>query len=333
MRAVAFFEHGGPEVLHLVHDWPEPEPAEHDVVVKVEACALNHLDLFVRRGMPGAPIELPRVSGGDMAGTVIALGQAVTDVPPGLRVLVDPAIALPGGRTGALGEDADGGLTERIAVPAANVIPLPPGVSATDAAALPIAYGTAHRMLITRGQVQPGETVVVLGASGGVGTACVQLAAMLGAEVIAVASSQAKLDRLAELGARHLVLARGAEYGGQVWKLTGKRGADVIVDYSGEETWPATVRTVRHGGRILVCGATSGYQAVTDLRYVWVRESTIIGSNGWCRADLEALLRLVAAGRLRPVVDRVVGLDQVRQAEEDLEARSVFGKIVIDPHA
>lgn len=268
-----------------------------------------------------------------MAGTVIALGQAVTDVQTGVRVLVDPAITLPGGRGGALGENADGGLTERIAVPAANVIPLPSGVSATEAAALPIAYGTAHRMLITRGQVQPGETVVVLGASGGVGTACVQLAAMLGAEVIAVASSQAKLDRLAELGARHLVLARGREYGSQVWKLTGKQGADVIVDYSGEETWPVTVRTVRHGGRILVCGATSGHRAVTDLRYVWVRESTIIGSDGWCRADLETLLGLVAAGRLHPVVDRVVGLDQVRQAEEDLEARSVFGKIVIDPHA
>jgi len=333
MRAVAFFSHGGPEVLQLVHDWPEPKPAEHEVVLRVEACALNHLDLFVRRGMPGVPIQLPRVSGGDMAGTVIALGQAVTDVQSGLRVLVDPAITLPGGRAGALGENADGGLTERIAVPAANVIPLPAGVSATDAAALPIAYGTAHRMLITRGRVQPGETVVVLGASGGVGTACVQLAAMLGAEVIAVASSHAKLDRLAELGARHLVLARGREYGSQVWQLTGKRGADVIVDYSGEETWPATVRTVRHGGRILVCGATSGYRAVTDLRYVWVREATIIGSDGWCRADLEALLGLVAAGRLHPVVDRVVGLDQVRQAEEDLEARSVFGKIVIDPHA
>lgn len=333
MRAVAFFKHGGPEVLQLVYDWPEPEPAEHEVVLSVEACALNHLDLFVRRGMPGVPVQLPRVSGGDMAGTVIALGQAVTDVQPGLRVLVDPAITLPGGRTGALGENANGGLTERIAVPAANVIPLPSGVSAADAAALPIAYGTAHRMLITRGEVQPGETVVVLGASGGVGTACVQLAAMLGAEVIAVASSQAKLDRLAELGAGHLVLARGREYGSQVWQLTGKRGADVIVDYSGQETWPATVRAVRHGGRILVCGATSGYRAVTDLRYVWVRESTIIGSDGWCRADLEALLGLVAAGRVRPVVDRVVGLDQVRQAEEDLEARSVFGKIVIDPHA
>jgi alcohol dehydrogenase len=332
MRAVAFAQHGGPEVLQLVDDWPEPEPTLDEVVVKVDACALNHLDLFVRRGMPDVPIRLPRVPGGDIAGTVIALGRDVADVQVGQRVLVDPAITLPDGRSGALGENTDGGLTERIAVPAANLIPLPAGVGATAAAALPIAYGTAHRMLVARGQVKPGETVVVLGASGGVGTASVQLAAMIGAEVIAVSGSRDKLARLAGIGARHLVLASGQEYGAKVWKITGKRGADVIVDYTGQETWPATVRTVRHGGRILVCGATSGYRAVTDLRYVWVREATIIGSDGWRRADLETLVELVAAGRLRPVIDRVIGLDQVRRAEEDLEARRVFGKIVVDPH-
>lgn len=331
MRAVAFYEHGGPGVLRLVNDWPEPEPGPGEAVVSIEACALNHLDLFVRRGMPGVPITLPRVSGGDIAGTVIARGDGDTTTELGQRVLIDPLITLPDGRHGALGENANGGLTERIAVPVQNLIPLPATVSTVQAAALPIAYGTAHRMLITRGQVQPGENVVVLGASGGVGTACVQLGALLGANVIAVASTQAKLDRLAGLGARHLILARGPEYGAKVWQLTGKQGADVIVDYSGQETWPATLRTVRAGGRILVCGATSGYQATTDLRYVWVRESTILGSDGWRRSDLEALMRMVAAGRLSPVVDRVVGLGQVSQAQRDLEARAVFGKIVVDP--
>lgn len=330
MRAVAFYEHGGPDVLRLIDDWPEPVAGPGEAVVSIEACALNHLDLFVRRGMPGVPVRLPRVSGGDIAGTVIGRGDGDTTIA-GQRVLVDPLITLPDGRHGALGENADGGLTERIAVPAQNLISLPATVSTVQAAALPIAYGTAHRMLITRGQLQPGESVVVLGASGGVGTACVQLGALLGADVIAVASTQDKLDRLAGLGARHLVLARGPEYGAKVWQLTGKKGADVIVDYSGQATWPATLRTVRPGGRILVCGATSGYQATTDLRYVWVRESTILGSDGWRRSDLEALVGMVAAGQLNPVIDRVVGLGQVSQAQRDLEARAVFGKIVVDP--
>jgi alcohol dehydrogenase len=330
LRAVAFYQHGDPGVLRLVSDWPEPRAGPGQAVVAVEACALNHLDLFVRRGMPGVAITLPRVPGGDIAGTVVASGSGAA-AEPGQRVLVDPLITLPGGKHGALGENADGGLTERIAVPGQNLIPLPASVSAVQAAALPIAYGTAHRMLITRGQLRPGETLVVLGASGGVGTACVQLGAMLGTEVIAVASSQAKLDRLAGLGARHLVLARGPEYGAKVWQLTRKRGADVIVDYSGRDTWPATLRTVRHGGRILVCGATSGYEAATDLRYLWVREASILGSDGWRRDDLEALVGLVAAGRLSPVIDRVTGLDGVVQAQRDMEARAVFGKIVVDP--
>jgi alcohol dehydrogenase len=161
----------------------------------------------------------------------------------------------------------------------------------------------------------------------------VQLAAQRGAEVIAVASTQEKLDRLSALGATHGVLARGAEYGAQVWELTGRRGADVIVDYTGSETWPTTIRTVRNGGRILVCGATTGYEAVTDLRYVWVRESTIIGSDGWRRSDLEALLALVAVGRLEPVIDRIVGFDGVAAAHDDLEQRRVFGKILVSPAA
>jgi alcohol dehydrogenase len=323
MRAVAIYEHGGPDVLRVVDDWPEPEPGPDEAVVSVEACALNHLDVFVRRGMPGLPVELPRVTGGDIAGRLAS----------GDRVLVDPLITLPNGRHGALGENANGGLVERIAVPAANLLPVPENVTLEQAAALPIAYGTAHRMLIERGRIAEGETVVVLGASGGVGTACVQLAARHGAEVIAVASTQSKLEGLARLGAAHLVLARGAEYGAQVWDLTRRRGADVIVDYTGSETWSTTLRTVRTGGRILVCGATTGYEAVTDLRYVWVREATIIGSDGWRRSDLDALLELVAAGLLEPVIDRVIGFDQVAAAHEDLEGRRVFGKILVSPEA
>jgi len=333
MRAVAFYEHGGPDVLQVVEGWPEPTPAEDEVVVAVEACSLNHLDVFTRRGMPGVAVDLPRVTGGDIAGVVIQIGTKVTGITVGDRVLVDPLITLPNGKPGALGESANGGLTERIAVPASNLIHLPSAVTFEHAAALPIAYGTAYRMAVTRGQIRPGETVVVLGASGGVGTACVQVAAQLGAEVIAIASTQEKLDRLAALGATHLVLARGEEYGQIVWALTGKNGADVIIDYSGQATWPTTLRTIRKGGRILVCGATSGYEATTDLRYVWVREATIIGSDGWERSDLEALVELVASRGIVPVIDRVVGFDGVRKAHEDLENRRVFGKILISPRA
>lgn len=332
MRAVAFWHHGGPDVLQVVDTWPEPTAADDEVLIQVQACALNHLDVFTRRGMPDVKIDLPRVTGGDIAGVVTEVGRDVTACRAGDRVLVDPLITLPNGKPGALGENANGGLLERLAVSEQNVIPLPPHVSFEEASALPIAYGTAHRMLVTRGQIQPGETIVVLGASGGVGTACVQLAALVGATVIAVVSSQEKADRLADLGAKHVVVARGPEYSGSVWELTGKRGADIIVDYTGRVTWPATLRTVRSGGRILVCGATTGYEAITDLRYLWVREITVVGSDGWRRSDLDRLVSMVAAGLLTPPIDRVIGFEQVRQAHIDLEDRRVFGKVIVAPH-
>jgi alcohol dehydrogenase len=331
VRAVVFFEHGGPEVLQVVEDWPAPVAAPGEVVVDVRACGLNHLDIFVRRGMPGVHTRLPHISGGDIAGVVASIGADVAGVQPGDRVLVDPAIDLGNGHVGALGESVQGGLCAAIAVPATSLIALPASVSFEQAAALPIAYGTAYRMLFTRGQVVAGEVVVVLGASGGVGTACVQLAKRAGASVIAVASTDDKLQRLGELGADHLIRARGAEFGAEVWRLTDKRGADVIVDYTGKETWPTSIRSLKMGGRLLTCGATTGFEAVTDLRYVWVREQTIVGSDGWRRADLEALLRLVQDGQITPVIDRVWPLERTREAESAMEQRGVFGKIIIVP--
>jgi len=331
MRAAAFSRHGGSEVIGVVDDWPEPEPAHGHVVVDVEACALNHLDVFVRRGMPNVRTELPHVSGGDVAGRVRFLGTGIDGWAVGDRVLVDPAVVLPDGSHGALGENVQGGLCERIAVRADRLLKIPDGVSTNIAAALPIAFGTAHRMLFTRGQLVAGETVVVLGAGGGVGTACVQLAAGAGARVIAVASSDQKLAVLGDLGAERCVKARGPEFGPEVWRLTDKQGADMVIDYTGQATWGASVRATRHGGRILTCGATTGYEAVTDLRYVWAREQTIIGSNGWDREDLERLLELVSDGRLTPLIDRTIGLSGVAEAEQALEDRDVIGKIVVDP--
>ena len=317
MRAVVFHEHGGPEVLRLEDRWPRPAPRDGEVLVEVRAVALNHLDIFVRRGMPGVHVELPHISGGDVAGVVAGRGD---------RVLVDPMVP-----EGAIGENTQGALAEYVAVPEQNLIPLRDGIPFEQAAALPIAYGTAWKLLMDRGQVRAGETVLVLGASGGVGTAAVQIANLAGAEVYAASSAAGKLERLRELGAEHLVDTSQDDWGAKLWQATGKRGVDVVVDYSGRATWPTSIRSLAHGGRLLTCGATSGYEAVTDLRYVWTREETIIGSDGWTREGIQTLLELVEAGRITPVIDRVLPLEQAREAEEAIERREVFGKVVLTP--
>jgi alcohol dehydrogenase len=204
-------------------------------------------------------------------------------------------------------------------------------LSFDEAAALPIAYGTAWRMLLTRGAVRAGEAVLILGAAGGVGTACVQIAKMAGCAVYAAASREDKLGRLRDLGADYLINYRDVEFDREIWRLTGKRGVDVVVDYTGADTWPRSIRCLRRGGRLLTCGATSGYEARTDLRYVWARELTILGSDGWTRADLDALLGAVRAGRIRPVIDRVLPLAQTPEGHRLLEDREAVGKVIIHP--
>lgn len=326
MRAVVFHEHGGPEVLKVEEEWPRPAPGPGQARVRIRACALNHLDIFVRRGMPGKETELPHISGGDGAGVVDEVGPGVLSARSGQRVLIDPSVG-----HGALGEDMQGLLSEYAVVPAENLIPLDDSVSYEYAAALPIAYGTAWRMLVDRGGLRVGESVLVLGASGGVGTACVQIARLAGARVFAAASSAGKLDRLRTLGADELIDTSDPDWGREVWQRTGRRGVDVVVDYSGQATWPTSIRSLRKGGRIVTCGATSGYEATTDLRYVWTREETIIGSDGWTRAGLVRLLELVRAGVIEPVIDRIVPLEGVREAQEAMERREVFGKVIVTP--
>jgi len=326
MRAVVFHEHGGRDVLRLESDAPTPRAGPGHAVVQVHACGLNHLDVFVRRGMPGKPTPLPFTSGGDIAGVVAEIGPGDSAVRVGERVVVDPAID-----GGAIGEDIPGGLAEYVRVPTANLIPLPDAMTFDDAAALPIAYGSAWRMLVTRGGLQPMERVLILGAAGGVGTACVQIAKLAGCVVYAAASREDKLAKLAALGADHLINYREVEFDREVWRLTQKRGVDVVVDYTGADTWPRSIRSLRKGGRLLVCGATSGYNATTDLRYVWTRELTVLGSDGWSRADLEAVLGAVQSGQLRPVIDRHLPLAATAEGERLLEERDVFGKIIIRP--
>jgi alcohol dehydrogenase len=327
MTATLIREHGGPERL-LVETVKRPRPRAGEALVRVAACALNHLDIFVRRGTPGIAVQLPHTAGGDISGWIAELGPGVAGHGLGTPVLVDPAVP-----AGTIGENAPGGLAEYVLVPAENLITLENTDRLIEMAVLPIAYGTALRMLLTRAALTAGETLVVVGASGGVGVACVQLGKHAGARVIACTSSEVKAERLRALGADDCVVAPDGEYSAQVWQLTGRRGADVVVDYSGVETWPQSVRCVCPHGRLVTCGATSGYAAVTDLRYVWVREIDIRGSDGWTRDDLHSLRDLVRSGQLRPVIHAVHPLSAARDALAELEQRRTFGKVVVVPDA
>ncbi|WP_053206109.1 zinc-binding dehydrogenase [Jiangella muralis] len=325
MRAAVVVERGGPEG-RVVQSHPRPVAGPRDVLIRVRACSLNHLDVFVRKGVAGTHLPLPHISGGDIAGEVAGLGAEVSGLEIGQRVLVDPLID---GK--ALGEDMQGGLAEYAAVPAENCIPLPGDVAYEQAAALPIAYGTARRQLVTRGGLQAGETVAILGAAGGLGTGAVMIAKAVGATVIACAGSPDKLKRLAELGADIVIDSSADDWGAQLWKATGKQGVDLMVDNTGAATWQQSIRATKPGGRVVTCGATSGYEVTQYQPYVWVRELDIRGSNGWRREDLVELLAMVQDGRLKPVIDRVLPLDDIREAERLIEERLVFGKVVITP--
>ncbi len=335
MRAVLTTAHGNRDVLKLVDDHPAPLAGPGEVVIDVAATALNFHDIFTRRGMPGIRIGLPVVVGSDIAGTIASLGDGVTDWRVGDRVLVDPIFRDQG--VGMIGETVDGGRAEQVKAFASQLVPVPDAVSLDDAAALPLAYGTAYRMIMTRGCVAAGESVLILGASGGVGAACVQLAKMQGALVIACASSPEKLERLTAIGADHLIdysktnVLDGVKSILGKPRMSGEGGVDVAVNFTGGDTWGTTQRCVKLGGRILTCGATAGYAVETDMRYLWTFEHDIRGSDGWSRADLVALLDLIAAGRLKPLIDRVLPFSEAAEAERLLEEREVVGKVLLKP--
>ncbi len=335
MRAVTIQQHGGIEELTLRHDHAEPVPGPGEVVVKVAACALNAHDLFTLKGMPGIRIPMPIVMGIDIAGEVAALGEGVAGWAPGDRVVIHPILQH---RPGLIGETVDGGLAEYVRCAASQLIRLDPAISFEDAAALPCAYGTAYRMMMTRGRVKAGEKVLILGASGGVGTCSLQLARMAGCEVIACASSPDKLARLRQLGADHVIDYRASDFREQVIAMFGKPrvrgeggGVDVVVNFTGGDTWAKALKVLRRDGRMLTCGATAGFDPPTDIRYIWTFELNIIGSNGWSAGDVEALLALVKAGRITPVIDRVLPLEETREAFRLLRDREVFGKVIVRP--
>jgi alcohol dehydrogenase len=271
----------------------------------------------------------------DLAGEVAEIGADVDGWALGDRVLVDPINRV---RGGLMGETVHGGLAERCRADAHQLISIPEGVSFAEAASLPVAYGTAHRMMVTIGRITAGEKVLILGASGGVGTCCVFLAKMSGATVIACGSTPAKLARLRAFGADHLIDYAKGDFTSEIHRLFGKPtrrahtgGVDVVINFTGGDTWVPSMKCLRRGGRMLTCGATAGFDPKTDIRYIWTYELQILGSNGWTRADLEALLLMVQEGTLRPVIDRVLPLEEAREGLRLLEDREVIGKVVIAP--
>jgi NADPH:quinone reductase-like Zn-dependent oxidoreductase len=314
------------------------------MVVRVHACALNYLDIFTREGMPGEPTPLPHITGGDIAGVVAAVGPGVARPAVGDRVVLNPSWGCGACeycrdgevpkclRVHMLGEMDPGGLAEYVRAPAAQAIPLADGYAFEEAACLPITFGTAWRMLVTHAGVQPGDDVLVHGAAGGVGIAAVQIAKLAGARVFATASSGAKLERLRALGADVPIdYVADREWDATVRRLTGKRGVDVIVETVGAATWERSIRALGKGGRLVTSGATSGPIGPTDIRYLFRREHRILGSNGWTHNDLLTITRLAFEGKLRPVIDRVLPLEQAAEGERAMEARQIFGKVVIRP--
>lgn len=336
MRAVLTVGHGARDRLQLDEKFPDPQAAPDEVLLRIAATAVNYHDIFTRRGMPGIKIPLPVIVGSDIAGEVVAVGAEVHAWKVGDRVLVDPVFR-DGKRFGMIGETTHGGRAELIAVPAAQLVAVPRAVSLEDAASLPLAYGTAYRMLVTQGRLARGEKVLILGASGGVGVACVQIARLRGAEIVAGTSSPAKLRALTALGADHaidyskegVVDAVKRIYGKP--RVSGGGGVDVAVNFTGGDTWRDTQRTLTHGGRLLTCGATAGFEVITDARYLWTFEHHYVGSNGWSVADLESLLGLIRDGKLKPVIDRVLPLAEAAEGERLLEEREVIGKVLLKP--
>ncbi|MFQ5795768.1 MAG: zinc-binding dehydrogenase [Candidatus Bipolaricaulia bacterium] len=340
MKAVTFHEHGGVEVLRY-EEVPEPEIGPEDVLVEVNACALNHLDLFVRRGIPGLKLPLPHILGSDVAGVVAAVGERVETVEVGTRVVVNPGLncgrcefCLAGEESECvtyriLGEHVLGGYAERVGVPARNAILLPDHVSFEEAAAVPLVFMTAWRMLITRAKLRPGEDVLILGVGGGVASAALQIAKLYGAQVFATASSEAKLEKAHDLGADVLINYTQTDFDGEVWQLTDKRGVDLVVDSVGADTWAQSLRSLARGGRLVTYGATSGPIAETDIRYIFWRQLNIIGSTMGSQKELLEVLKLIWAGKLKPVIDRIYPLQEAARAHERLESRESFGKIVL----
>ena len=337
MKAVRFHAHGGPEVLRF-EDAPEPSPSAGDVLVRVRACALNHLDIWNRRGVVRLP--LPHISGADVAGEVVESSE--TAIPPGTRVMLQPGLScgrcrmcLDGrdnecAQYDVLGSQSNGGYAEFVRVPAVNIIPVPDAIGFVEAAAFPLTFVTAWHMLVTRARVRPGEDVLVLGAGSGVGQAAIQIAWLHGARVFATAGSDEKLARARELGATEPINHHTQDVPGEIRRFTEGRGVDIVIEHVGEATWDRSLKCLTRGGRLVTCGATTGYKANIDLRFLFARQYSLLGSYMGTKGELLEAARFFFSGELQPVVDRTLPLAEAAAAQQYLEEGKQFGKVVLE---
>ncbi|WP_459711460.1 zinc-binding dehydrogenase [Paraburkholderia sp. 2C] len=333
MKALILDEHGDVDKLR-VGEKPMPKAIAQHVVIRVRASSFNYHDVFTVRGMPGIKVPLPVVIGLDMAGEIVEVGDDVEGWQVGARVLVNPLNK----KKGLMGEMLDGGMAEYCLVAADQLIAMPDEVSFEQAASLPVAYGTAHRMIVTHKTIKAGDRVVILGASGGVGTGCVVLAKMLGAEVVAAAGSADKAERLKALGADHVINYKEVDFSKWVIEKYGKPqrrnyegGADVVINFTGGDTWVPSLRCIKRGGSLLVCGATAGHDPKEDLRYIWSFEIRVMGSNSFYDDNLSALMELIRTKQISVQIDKVLPLEQAAEGLRMIRDREVLGKIVVTP--
>jgi NADPH:quinone reductase-like Zn-dependent oxidoreductase len=340
MKAIVFRQHGGPEVLKY-EEAPDPEVRKNEVLVRVRACALNHLDLWVRMGLPNVPIPLPHIPGSDVAGEVAKIGPDVSTVKVGQKIVLAPLVSCgkcPACLAGLdnrcrqatnLGYMIDGGCAEFVRAPEVNCLPYPERLSFEEAASVPLVFQTAWHMLIARAELQPGEDVLILGAGSGVGIAAIQIAKFFGVRVIATAGTDAKLEKARQLGADHIINHKMQKIREEVRRITNKRGVDVVFEHVGTATWEESVASLALSGRLVTCGATTGYDAKIDLRFLFSRQLSLLGSYMGVKSELQTVMKLVAAGRLNPVVDRVFPLREAAAAHAYLESGAQFGKVVL----
>jgi len=340
MKAVLLQKHGGPEVLKYT-DAPEPALRANDVLVRVKACALNHLDLWVRRGLPNVPIPLPHIPGSDIAGEISKIDAEVTTIRVGQKVVLAPLESCgkcPACLAGLdnrcrqatnLGYMIDGGCAEFVRAPEVNCLPYPENLTWEEAASIPLVFQTAWHMLVTRAELKPGEDVLVLGAGSGVGSAAIQVAKFFGARILATAGSDEKLAKAKELGADHLINHKTKKIREEVRRITNKRGVDVVFEHVGTATWEESIASLAPSGRLVTCGATTGYDAKIDLRFLFSRQLSLLGSYMGTKSELHTVTRLVAAGRLKPVVDKIFPLAKAAAAHAYLESGAQFGKVVL----
>jgi NADPH:quinone reductase-like Zn-dependent oxidoreductase len=340
VKAILFRQHGGPEVLQYANV-PEPEPRPNEVLTRVRACALNHLDLWVRGGLPNVPIPLPHIPGSDVAGEIAKIGAEVTTVRVGQKVVLAPLVSC--GKCPAcvagldnrcrhatnLGYMLDGGCAEFVRAPEINCLPYPENLSFEEAAAVPLVFQTAWHMLIDRAQLQPGEDVLVLGAGSGVGSAAIQIAKFFGARVITTAGSDAKLEKARQLGADYVINHKTKRIRDEVRRITNKRGVDVVFEHVGTATWDDSLASLALAGRLVTCGNTTGYDAKIDLRFLFSRQLSLLGSYMGVKSELHTVMKLVYAGHLKPIVDRVFPLQEAAAAHAYLESGQQFGKVVL----